>query len=129
MKETIDKGQISSINTYGNIWVHELLFVKKGDFKGGHKHDFDHVHFVSQGSVKISKFNDDEELTDVKEYIAPMWIKVPKNTYHKVEALEDMTLGFCIEALRDGDGQVIESHMDDDTMDNKDTTAKGKTVF
>lgn len=109
-----------NVKTYGNIWVREVS-LNKGDMKDGHKHEFDHLHFLSQGRVRIRIHEDhgDKPLL-VKEYVAPAWIKVPKNHFHDVIALEDNTLGFCIQSVYSEDNEVTETdyRYDDDFMED-----------
>ena len=106
--------------TYGNIWTRHLSF-NKGESKAGHKHEFDHLHFLVSGSVRIRVYNktrEDDPLL-VKEYKAPSWIKVPKEHFHDVTALEDGTEGYCIQSLRNEDSTVVDSNYayDKDWMD------------
>ncbi len=115
------QNHLGNIKTYGNVWVRELIFQKAGDVKNGHKHEFDHLHFVSHGSVRISvydKTNRDKILLQ-KEYKAPAWIKVPKEHFHDIVALEDNTRGYCIQSLLNTNNEVCETEyiMDKDWMD------------
>jgi len=101
---------LSKESIYGNIWVREIAFLKAGDFKEGHKHRFDHLHFLAQGSVKIiTMIDNDTKEEEEQTYIAPAWIKVPKEVSHTIIALEDMSFGYCMEALRDEDGEIMET--------------------
>ena len=95
-------------HSYGNIWVRTIEFKKKGDKKEGHRHKFDHLHFVSRGKVKITIIDKYNNKT-VEVHSAPSWIPVPKEMYHDIVALEDNTVGHCIQALRDEDGQVMDT--------------------
>ena len=98
----------AKVKTYGNIWTRELRLAK-GEAKAGHKHEFDHLHFLSAGSVSIRVYDqkDKEIVLFEGEYKAPSWIKVPKEHFHDIIALEDDTLGYCIQAINNEDGEVI----------------------
>lgn len=112
--------EIADIKTYGNIWTRHLKLNKIGDTKKGHKHDFDHLHFVAKGKVLISAY-DNKDRTNLifqKEYSAGSWIKVPKEHFHDIKALEDNTEGYCIQALLTRDNEVPDTNyaLDDDWM-------------
>ena len=105
VKETTQEN--SSIDTYGNIWVREVIFKKKGEMKMGHKHNFDHLHFLAKGSARFTIHDGTDFYTT--ERTAPAWLKVPKNFPHQVEALEDDTAGYCIEALYSKNNKILDS--------------------
>ena len=105
----MDNTEIATVNTYGNIWVREMIFVNSGDIKGGHKHQFDHLHFVSKGKVIIQIKDDAGNILSEQEYKAGSWIKVPKEVYHTIIAIEPMSVGYCIQALRNDDGEIMET--------------------
>ncbi len=108
----------ANIKTYGNIWTRELS-LNKGEAKAGHKHEFDHLHFLASGSVSIRVYNkhDKKKLLVENEYTAPSWIKVPKEHFHDIIALEDNTLGYCIQAIRNEDGEVLGTDYTKDYLD------------
>ena len=108
----------ANVKTYGNIWTRELSF-NKGESKAGHKHPFDHLHFLSAGSVKIRVYDqkDKDKILIEKEYISPSWIKVPKEHFHDIVALEDNTLGYCIQAVRNEEGEVSSTDYGKDWME------------
>ena len=110
-----------NVKTYGNIWTRELNFVKRGDVKSGHKHEFDHLHFVAKGSVFVTVYDNNEKLNPIlkKRYVAPAWIKVPKEHFHDIIALEDDSLSYCIQAILNEEGDVKGTNYryDKDLMD------------
>ncbi len=110
----------TAMKTYGNIWTRELSFDEAGQIKRGHKHEFDHLHFLAKGSIRISVYDPKNKHVAiyVGEYKAPAWIKVPKEHYHDIIALEDDTLGYCIQAIRNENDEVVDSDYakDDDWM-------------
>ena len=98
---------------FGNIWVKSHILKNKGDTNGGgHKHHFDHVTLLIRGSVEV-------QIPDCpsKIFTAPTFIVIKKDNEHKFTALEDDTIFYCVFALRDIDGQVI----DGDIIDEKNT--------
>lgn len=86
----------------GNIWVRQHTLEKIGDFHGGHKHKFDHVTLLCQGSVEV-----EIDGYDPKQFKAPTFIVIRKEHNHKITALEDKILYYCIFAVRDLDGEVV----------------------
>ena len=107
----------ANIYTYGNIWVREINFREAGMVKSGHRHKFDHLHFLAKGRVKLRVYDADHKLLLEAEKEAPAWIKVPKEHYHDIVALEDGTLGYCIQAVRNEHGEVVDTDFTRDFMD------------
>lgn len=100
--------------TYGNLWVFEVNLAKTGDAKPRHKHEFDHLHFISNGSALFEIFNDVNEVVFSKEHIAPSWIKIPKDYDHQITATSDNTLGHCIHPMRNNSDEVVDSNYIED---------------
>lgn len=88
---------------FGNIWVRQNVLSKAGDTFGGHKHHFDHVSLLTKGKVKVKVEGHPE-----KEFTAPTFIIIKKEHNHEFIALEDDTNWYCVFALRDLDGEVVE---------------------
>lgn len=102
----------ASVKTYGNIWTRRLV-LKKGQSKEGHKHEFDHLHHLIKGKVEIRVYKKDREDEPmlVREFDATnedKWIKVPKEHFHDIVALED-AVGYCIQAVRNDNQEVVNS--------------------
>lgn len=95
--------QHHEIGYFGNIWVRQNYFAKAGDVFPGHKHYFDHVSLLAKGRVMV-----EVEGHPPKEFVAPTFIVVKKEHNHKITALEDDTLWYCVFALRDIDGELTE---------------------
>ena len=116
--ETPSAPSIKNIATYGNIWMNVHEFKKKGDGKGGHTHEFDHVHFVFRGTVKIIvKLGKNDEVLHEEIVTAPALVKVPKEHYHTIIAMEDDCAGACIQALNNKHGEAIETDYIGDLLD------------
>ena len=92
---------------FGNLWILEVK-LKKNDCKCGHKHEFDHLHQVISGRAIIRVAESDGTFMFEKEVVAGQLIRVPKDYYHSIEALEDYH-GNCIHALRDTNNDVVET--------------------
>jgi quercetin dioxygenase-like cupin family protein len=82
-----------------------MHFHHKGDIEQGHAHEFDHVSFLSRGSIRMT-VNGVE-----KEFVAPHMILVKKDLEHEIIALEDETILCCIHGLRDIDtGDILDAN-------------------
>jgi quercetin dioxygenase-like cupin family protein len=91
----------------GNVWVRQNWLIKAGDTAGGHSHFHDHVSLLVKGSVEVT-VNGGKP----KQFKAPTYIVIKKEHRHQIVALEDDTVFYCIFALRDIDGNVIDIYQD-----------------
>jgi hypothetical protein len=88
---------------FGNIWVRQNVLELAGEAHEGHEHKFDHVTLLVSGKVSIQI---GEEVP--KEFTAPTFIVIRKQHNHKITAMADGTVYYCVFALRDIDGEVME---------------------
>jgi len=108
---------ISELGYYGNIWVRQNN-LNKGENGGGHEHYFDHVSLLATGSVLVEV--DGFESTT---YHAPTFIAISKRHKHKITALTDNVVYYCVFALRDVDGEVVDDII---SADNNPLTGRSK---
>jgi hypothetical protein len=87
----------------GNVWVRQNWLIKAGDTAGGHAHYHDHVSLLVKGSVEVSVNNG-----PAKRFAAPTYIVIKKQNRHRIVALEDDTVFYCVFAMRDVDGEVVD---------------------
>jgi quercetin dioxygenase-like cupin family protein len=87
----------SKISIVSNTWVKQMYFAKAGDINEGHTHTFDHQTLLGKGKVKVTVNN------KVTEFTAPTIIFIRAGYMHKIEALEDDTICYCIHAIRNGE--------------------------
>ena len=99
---------IPRISLVANTWVKQMHFLKAGDVNDGHTHIFDHQTLLGKGKVKVT-VNGKES-----EFIAPTIIFIRAGFEHKLEALEDDTICYCIHAIRDG--ERVEDIIDPDSI-------------
>jgi quercetin dioxygenase-like cupin family protein len=85
------------IGCVANLWSKQMIFHKKGDYEQGHSHLFDHLTLLAYGKLSVTV---DDNTT---EFSAPQMIYIKAGKFHKLTALEDNTVAYCIHALRDGD--------------------------
>ena len=88
---------------FGNIWVRQNIMDHLGTSHPGHQHKFDHVTLLTKGKVQI-----EVEGNPTKEFSAPTFIVIRKDLNHKITALTDDVLYYCVFALRNLEGDVIE---------------------
>lgn len=88
---------------FGNIWVRQNILSKKGESFPGHKHRFDHVTLLAEGEIEI-----EVEGKPPKQFKAPTFVIIRKEKEHKVTALTDDVMYYCVFALRNIDGEPIE---------------------
>jgi len=88
---------------FGNIWVKQNVLELAGESFDGHEHKFDHVTLLVSGKVSV-QIKDNPP----KEFTAPTFIVIRKEHQHKITALEDNTIYYCVYALRDLDGNAME---------------------
>lgn len=104
---------------FGNIWVRQNVLELAGQTHGGHEHKFDHVTLLVSGKVSV-----EIEGSEPKEFTAPTFIVVRKEHRHKITSLVDGTVYYCVFALRDLDGEVMEifgEQHDPESAGGKDT--------
>lgn len=85
---------------------------KKGAEVNQHEHVHDHVSLLVSGSVCV-------EMEDGSKTIfnSPSIVLIRKNLKHKIVSLSDDTLWYCVFALRDVDGNVVEQYDDQNLPD------------
>ena len=111
-----------NISIVSNVFIRQMELEGVGDFVQGHSHNFDHQHLLVAGKVKITV--DDKEI----EYSAPHIIFIAKGKEHKMEALTDYALGYCIHPIRTG--YRVEDIADPKELDkNGQSLIIGKTVI
>lgn len=81
-----------------NLFSRMMHFKKAGDVEIGHTHPFDHLTLLAHGSLEVTVEG------EVTVFLAPHMIYIHKDKNHKLVAIEDNTIAYCIHALRDGNG-------------------------
>lgn len=105
--EEYDRMPLVSLVCVKNLFIRQMLFRKSGDCEVTHEHCFDHVTLLSRGSLEVT-VNGQKTVFDAKNSGCAIYIKA--NMKHRLVALEDNTLAYCIHALRstDVDGDIID---------------------
>lgn len=105
---------------FGNIWVRQNVLELAGESFDGHEHKFDHVTLLVSGKVSV-QIKDDPP----KEFTAPTFIVIRKEQQHKITALEDKTIYYCVYALRNLDGEVMEIFGEQHDPESANTRSDG----
>jgi quercetin dioxygenase-like cupin family protein len=79
-----------------NVFARQMHFKNAGDVEQGHTHPYDHLSLLAKGSVRI------EVNGEATDFVAPHMIWVRADQEHKLTALSDGTVIYCIHALRAG---------------------------
>jgi quercetin dioxygenase-like cupin family protein len=91
------------ITAVSNLWLRQMVFKNRGDANEGHKHNYDHVTLLTNGSVRVHVEG------QTSDFIAPQIIYIKEGKSHFIEALEDNTIAFCVHALRDNEtGDILD---------------------
>lgn len=88
-----------------NLFIKMMCFNGTGDKMEGHIHTYDHLTLLTNGKLRVTIEG------EVSEYEAPHMIYITKDKAHDLEALSDDTVAWCIHALRDIDGNLLEPDM------------------
>ena len=91
-----------------NVFCRLMNFENKNDCEEGHKNNYDHGTLVSSGSVLYEALDDNKNTVKSKIFKAPDMVYVPKETLHRITALEDNTVCVCMHASRTIDGEIID---------------------
>jgi hypothetical protein len=97
----------------GNIFIREMAFEKAGDAVAGHTHNFDHTTYISRGSVKIESLDADGNVLKSIVKSASMghnWVLIKDDVCHRLTALEDNSMGHCIYAHRNHQGEIVQAY-------------------
>ena len=113
----------------GNVFIREMRFERAGDVVNGHAHNFDHTTYVARGAIRIEQLRilqpaiRDEAGEVVQEAIVEVvrsvekrasdgynFVLIKAGVIHRITALEDNSLGHCIYAHRNPQGEVVEAY-------------------
>lgn len=92
-----------------NVYCRLMNFKYKGDKEQGHYHSYDHGTLLAKGRLLVEKTDNEGNIIAAKEFVAPSFIFIAKDTRHVLTALEDDTIATCIHALRSIDETIIDS--------------------
>ena len=91
-----------------NVFIRVMHFHDKGDVENTHCHPYDHATLISSGSVLYEQLDDKGNVVANKTVQAPHPIFVPKDTDHRLTALEPNTVAACIHALRTVESDLLD---------------------
>lgn len=88
-----------------NLFSRMMHFQNAGDIEQGHTHQFDHLTLLAKGRLKVTVDG------QVSVFTAPQMIYIRADKVHELEALTDNTVAYCIHALRDSQGDILDPDM------------------
>jgi glyoxylate utilization-related uncharacterized protein len=93
------------LGAVANLWTRQMHFINAGDTEPEHDHCFDHLTLLATGSVSV--------VVDgvTSEFCAPQMIYIKAGKLHTITALEANTLAYCIHALRDKAGELLDPEL------------------
>ena len=106
-----------------NVFSRLMYFKKTGDIEVSHTHSYDHGTLLSSGSVQVDMLDDNNEIVSTKTFVAPNFIFINKNNYHRITALEDNTVCACIHAIKTIDEELVDP---DFLVNQLEGTGKGE---
>lgn len=95
----------------GPIAYRQFLLPKACEANQGHRHNYDHATFVHRGRVLITITDDDGKEVSSREYGAGEFAEIKATLHHKIKALDDNTVYYCIFSHRDFDGLVTQRYV------------------
>lgn len=107
----------AAIGMVANLWSKQMHFKNAGDREDGHAHTFDHLTLLAAGSLQVTVNG------IASEFKAPQMIYIKAGKEHELVALEDNTIAYCIHALRDHEGELLDPSMIPDGV--QDPLAEG----
>lgn len=94
-----------NIGTVANVFVRQMHFAATGDTELGHKHPYAHLTLLAKGSMAVSIDGKDTN------FVAPSMIYIEANTQHTLTATSDNAVAYCVHALREHTGDIINPDM------------------
>jgi hypothetical protein len=94
-----------AIGCVSNLWSKQMHFLKAGSMEQGHSHLFDHLTLLASGALRVTV----EGIST--EFRAPQMIFIKAGKTQELVALEDNTVAYCIHALRDENGTILDPSM------------------
>ena len=104
--DTTDGAMQTTISMTDDVFIKQIVLPTKGLIVGQHSHAFDHTSLLAAGSMRVW-----EAGVWTGDYHAPVPIVIRKNTLHRMQALTDGVVFYCIHnTLREGVVAELERH-------------------
>lgn len=98
----------------GNIFIRPMVFPTIGHVVEGHEHNFDHTTYVVRGTLRFEMIDPATgtvlRAIDKKASDGQNWVLVRAGCWHRITALEENSLGHCIYAHRNPQGDVVQAY-------------------
>lgn len=95
----------------GNIYIRKGTVPNAGEVVEGHAHNFDHVTLVRRGSFRIEQLDETGNVVRAVDRDAiEGHVLIKAGVIHRLTALEDNSVYWCIYAHRNPQGEVLENY-------------------
>lgn len=94
-----------NLGTVANVFVRQMHFETAGDEEIGHAHPYNHLTLLAKGCLKVIVGD------QTRVFAAPTMIYIAANTAHTLIAETDQTVAYCIHALREPTGDIVDESM------------------
>jgi hypothetical protein len=88
------------------VFIKQMVLEHRGDLVGQHAHTYDHTSMLAAGEVRV--WADDECLGD---FIAPTGVLIKARKMHRIQALVDGTIMYCIHNTHGHAPDELEEHL------------------
>ena len=89
----------------GNVFIREMHFERQGQEVRGHAHNFDHTTYVTRGGLR---FETGGQVIEKYARDGANFVLIRAGVEHRITALEDDSMGHCIYAHRDPQGEIVQ---------------------
>ena len=93
----------------GNIFIRPNNLNKVGEFVDGHGHNFDHTTIIFKGAVEVRAKLPTGQIVE-RTFTAPAHFLVKAEVEHKITAVEDNTVFWCVYSHRTPQGDIIQEY-------------------
>lgn len=89
-----------------DVFIKQMVLEARGTLVGQHAHTYDHTSMLAAGAVRV--WADDECLGD---FTAPTGVFIAANRKHRMQALVDGTVMYCIHNTHGFAPDELEDHL------------------
>lgn len=94
-----------NLGTVANVFVRQMHFEVAGDEEIGHKHPYNHMTLLAKGCLRVVVGD------QTRSFVAPNMIYIAAETQHTLIAETDNTVAYCVHALREPTGDIVDESM------------------
>lgn len=107
--------QTIELGYFGNVWIRMQMYKRAHERHEGHKHLHDHISLLVSGGLRVEVEGKESFEVHAGSADKPTFFEVPAEHSHTLIPLKDNTVAYCIFAIRDEDGNLVDDPKDSDT--------------